>query len=171
MLLVKSFFPMYSVAAGLDTCNLQMLGLMSIDFYRNFLRLGDPLCCALNDITEDELGDIASANRMNDLSANGEQPEGYSTPPEQAVEQQEECTTPQPTAQLSMFSRLPHTAGEPLSLARIQSLVSMTTPRDGILSGFGTGACPPFVEFDMSIDGFGSLFIPSVFPQVSGHSR
>ena len=141
---------------------------------RNFLRLGDPLCCALNDITEDELSDIASANEMAASASNEEEPEGYTTPPEQLTnentgEQHEGCSTPQPT-QLSMFSRLPHTAGEPLSLARIQSLVSMTTPRDGILSGFGTGACPPFVEFDMSIDGFGSLFIPSVFPQVSRHT-
>ena len=55
----------------------------------------------------------------------------------------------------------------PLSLARIQSLVSMTTPRDGILYGSSSlGSSPPFVEFDMGLDGFGCLFLPSVFPQV-----
>ena len=64
-------------------------------------------------------------------------------------------------------SGTPETKGKPLSLARIQSLVSMTTPRDGNLSGISIGSCPPFVEFDMSIDGFGCLFLPSVFPQVS----
>ena len=53
--------------------------------------------------------------------------------------------------------------GGSLSLARIQSLVSMTTPRDGYQ--IGNVGNPAFVEFDLSIDGFASLFIPSVFPQ------
>ena len=58
-------------------------------------------------------------------------------------------------------------SGQPLTLARIQSLVSMTTPRDGMLYGGTTlGSSPPFIEFDMSLDGFGCLFLPSVFPQV-----
>ena len=52
--------------------------------------------------------------------------------------------------------------GSPLSLARIQSLVSMTLPRDGYqIDNIGT---PAFVEFDLSIDGFASLFISNVFP-------
>ena len=54
--------------------------------------------------------------------------------------------------------------GTSLSLARIQSLVSMTTPRDGNQPGV-MGQTPPFVEFDLSIDGFGCLFLPSLFPQ------
>ena len=54
--------------------------------------------------------------------------------------------------------------GGSLSLARIQSLVSMTTPRDGGQPGL-MGQVPPFVEFDLSIDGFGCLFLPSLFPQ------
>lgn len=63
------------------------------------------------------------------------------------------------------------TNARPLSLARIQSLVSMTTPRDGILYGSSSlAASPPFVEFDMSLDGFGCLFIPSVFPQVGTYT-
>lgn len=139
---------------------------------RNFLRLGDPLCCALNDITMEELEKISALHRAAAAAASAEPtngdtedsetlPEGYSTPPEHPINQIDLTS--------GALSRLPKTAGKPLSLARIQSLVSMTTPRDGILSGFGTGACPPFVEFDMSIDGFGSLFIPSVFPQVRYH--
>ena len=52
--------------------------------------------------------------------------------------------------------------GGSLSLARIQSLVTMTTPRDGFQPTI-IGA-PPFIEFDLSIDGFGCLFLPSVFP-------
>ena len=54
--------------------------------------------------------------------------------------------------------------GGSLSLARIQSLVSMTTPRDGSQPHL-KGQVPPFVEFDLSIDGFGCLFFPSLFPQ------
>ena len=53
--------------------------------------------------------------------------------------------------------------GGSLSLARVQSLVSMTTPRDGNQEGIVRN--PPFVEFDLSIDGFACLFLPSVFPQ------
>ena len=52
--------------------------------------------------------------------------------------------------------------GGSLSLARVQSLVSMTTPRDGNQEGMIRN--PPFVEFDLSIDGFACLFLPSVFP-------
>ena len=51
--------------------------------------------------------------------------------------------------------------GGSMSLARIQSLVSMTTPR----GSSGTQSSPAFVEFNLSCDGFGCLFLPSVFPQ------
>ncbi len=52
--------------------------------------------------------------------------------------------------------------GEPPSQNIIKCLVSLTTPRD-LLS---VAACeqPAFVEFDMSYDGFGYLFIPSIAP-------
>ncbi len=53
--------------------------------------------------------------------------------------------------------------GSSLSLARVQSLVSMSTPRHGNQPGIIGN--PPFVEFDLSVDGFGSLFLPSAFPQ------
>ena len=53
--------------------------------------------------------------------------------------------------------------GGSLSLARIQSLVSMTTPRCSNLSN--VLGSPSFIEIDHSIDGFGCLFLPSVFPQ------
>lgn len=56
--------------------------------------------------------------------------------------------------------------GNQLSVAKIQSLVSMATLRAGGLNG--TRDCPPFVEFDMSIGGFAYLFLPSVFPYSSG---
>lgn len=39
----------------------------------------------------------------------------------------------------------------------------MTTPRDCRLHG--TSIMPPFVEFDMSYEGFSCLYLPSVAPQ------
>ena len=60
--------------------------------------------------------------------------------------------------------------GEPPSQNIIKCLVSLTTPRD-LLS---VAACeqPAFVEFDMSADGFGCLFIGSIAPMGSqGKSR
>ena len=41
----------------------------------------------------------------------------------------------------------------------------MATPRDGTLQG--PDSCPPFVEFDMSSDGYGYLYLPSISPQSS----
>jgi hypothetical protein len=40
----------------------------------------------------------------------------------------------------------------------------MTTPRD-FRATHGTATLPPFVEFDMSAEGFGCLYLPSVAPQ------
>ena len=92
---------------------------------------------------------------------------------EEEKEQQQQHTGQQESFEGTKEGPLPIRSSpiaRPLSLARIQSLVSMTTPRDGILYGSSSlGASPPFVEFDMSLDGFGCLFLPSVFPQVYTH--
>nr|CAI5836643.1 unnamed protein product [Callosobruchus analis] len=74
---------------------------------RQFLRLGDPLCC---------------------------QPLGSKKP-----------------------------GGGPVPLTRIKTLVSMTTPKDFRTQSSYT--LPPFVEFDMSAEGFGCLYLPSIAPQ------
>ncbi|KAG0712298.1 WD repeat and FYVE domain-containing protein 3 [Chionoecetes opilio] len=55
----------------------------------------------------------------------------------------------------------------PVPLTRIKTLVSMTTPRDFRV---GTLVYPSFVEFDMSAEGFGCLFLPSIAPQSAGGS-
>lgn len=55
--------------------------------------------------------------------------------------------------------------GGPVSLTRVKCVVSMTTPRDA--RAHGVTDCPSFVEFDMSVDGFGCLFLPAIAPQVS----
>ncbi|XP_043246907.1 WD repeat and FYVE domain-containing protein 3-like, partial [Amphibalanus amphitrite] len=54
-------------------------------------------------------------------------------------------------------------SGGPVSLTRVKTLVSMTTPRD--CRHGGAAILPPFVEFDMSVEGFGCLFLPSLAPQ------
>ncbi|KAB0793199.1 hypothetical protein PPYR_12819 [Photinus pyralis] len=53
--------------------------------------------------------------------------------------------------------------GGPVPLTRIKTLVSMTTPKD--FRSQSSYTLPPFVEFDMSAEGFGCLYLPSVAPQ------
>lgn len=53
--------------------------------------------------------------------------------------------------------------GGSVPLTRIKTLVSMTTPRD--FRAHGSCTVPPFVEFDMSAEGFGCLYLPSIAPQ------
>ena len=50
-------------------------------------------------------------------------------------------------------------------LTRVKTLVSMTTPKD--LHIQNNSILPPFIEFDMSSEGFGCLYIPSLSPQSS----
>ncbi|CAH1175861.1 unnamed protein product [Phaedon cochleariae] len=53
--------------------------------------------------------------------------------------------------------------GHPVPLTRIKTLVSMTTPKD--FRAQSSYTLPPFVEFDMSAEGFGCLYLPSIAPQ------
>lgn len=53
--------------------------------------------------------------------------------------------------------------GGPVLLTRVKCLVSMTTPRDVRLHG--AAITPSFVEFDMSSEGFGCMYLPSIAPQ------
>ncbi|KAJ8919114.1 hypothetical protein NQ315_012099 [Exocentrus adspersus] len=53
--------------------------------------------------------------------------------------------------------------GGPVPLTRIKTLVSMTTPKD--FRAQSSYTLPPFVEFDMSAEGFGCLYLPSIAPQ------
>lgn len=115
------------------------------------------MCCKINDYTNEELSSIAeSKEREEEVVGEGL----YKT--------EEDKESPSETEE-PLGETVKDKLGQPLSLARIQSLVSMTTPRDGILYGGNKFGCssPPFIEFDMSLDGFGCLFMPSVFPQVS----
>ncbi|XP_066149954.1 WD repeat and FYVE domain-containing protein 3 [Euwallacea fornicatus] len=53
--------------------------------------------------------------------------------------------------------------GGPVPLTRVKTIVSMTTPKDFRAQASYTS--PPFVEFDMSAEGFGCLYLPSIAPQ------
>ncbi|XP_049867714.1 WD repeat and FYVE domain-containing protein 3 isoform X4 [Pectinophora gossypiella] len=65
------------------------------------------------------------------------------------------CVAPEPGAVCK--------PGGPVPLTRIKTLVSMTTPRD--YRSQNSCTLPPFVEFDMSAEGFGCLYLPSIAPQ------
>ncbi|ULT96044.1 hypothetical protein L3Y34_004591 [Caenorhabditis briggsae] len=52
--------------------------------------------------------------------------------------------------------------GGPVPLQRVKALVSMMTPRDQYV-----GTAPSFVEFDMSVEGFAALYLPSLAPMFS----
>lgn len=52
----------------------------------------------------------------------------------------------------------PYKSGGSVPLTRIKTLVSMTTPRD--FRAHASCTLPPFVEIDMSTEGFGCLYLP-----------
>ena len=148
------------------------------------MRLGNPLCCSLNDITVEDL----KSGKYDSLVGGINEPPPSATPEVQKKPSPSELQAAANEPPLIDFSepssskdksgvahenepvKVEHDStnknapfGGSLSLARIQSLVSMTTPRDGNQEGMIRN--PPFVEFDLSIDGFACLFLPSVFPQ------
>jgi len=63
---------------------------------------------------------------------------------------------------LKLFSK-----GSFVPLTRVKTLVSMTTPRD--LHVQDNTILPPFIEFDMNLEGFGCMYLPSLAPS-SPHS-
>ena len=166
-------------------------------FCRSFLRLGDPLCCTINDITIDQLE--REANTIAPITNPSNPSSDKQTNPDSEPEKQESSTSstkehnqPMDTSNSASTSVLNGVTeneqdsdkktetddivvnqkvkyGGSLSLARIQSLVSMTTPRSGSLTN--VLGSPSFIEIDHSIDGFGCLFLPSVFPQAINASQ
>ena len=104
--------------------------------FRNFLRLGLPLCCA----TEAE--DSFDARHYLDPSGTTYALDKPHVLPE---------------------NKKPNSNGGTVPLTRVKCLVSMTTPRDVRLHG--ASITPAFVEFDMNAEGFGCLYLPSIAPQ------
>ena len=83
------------------------------------------------------------------------------TPEEDVILSFEGYDPQKPDYDIAVDTESQKTFGGSLSLTRIQSLVSMTTPRGAI----GKLISPAFIDFNLSVDGFGYLFLPSVFPQ------
>lgn len=110
---------------------------------RNFLRLGSPLNCR----PIDEMYDGRS------LSSNAW---SHNWPLSRASSVEERKTPTEVAKRLN-------TAGSVVPLTRVKCLVSMTTPRDARMHG--SAVTPAFVEFDMSAEGFGCLYVPSIAPQ------
>lgn len=146
------------------------------------MRLGNPLYVSLNDITVADLrqgkynsvlggarGSTSSdksleqgkrGKRDSTSEAEGACKSEIGTPGHDGTDKDHPIQSVEPDSELTNKNA---PFGGSLSLARVQSLVSMTTPRDGNQAGLIR--TPPFVEFDLSIDGFACLFLPSVFPQ------
>ena len=137
--------------------------------------MGNPLYVSLNDITIEDLrlgkydplvGRARNSTSSDKSSEQGKQVSSSGTEGACEADPTNDNSGVEPIKPAELESELTNKNapfGGSLSLARVQSLVSMTTPRDGNQAGLVR--MPPFVEFDLSIDGFACLFLPSVFPQ------
>ncbi|CAI9723395.1 repeat and FYVE domain-containing 3-like isoform X2 [Octopus vulgaris] len=112
---------------------------------KDFLRLGSPLNCrSVDDLYDGYRNGFVCSHMHNGCELS----RGHSL---------EEKRTP-----YEIEDKL-KTAGGPVPLTRVKCLVSMTTPRDARMHG--SSVTPAFVEFDMSTEGFGCLYLPSIAPQ------
>ena len=125
---------------------------LSIIDLRDFLRLGNPLRCKAhevfngipNDRTKLFKDQFATLQEDNLLDSPGIDP----------------LEIPSVLSQLDPPAT--HQGGS-ITLNRMQSLVSISTPRD---AGYKKLDCSiPFIELDLRYDGFAGIFIPSIFPQ------
>ena len=123
---------------------------------RDFLRLSNPLCCAIED--EDSYdAKIAASNASS----------GVTFAVDKSLPLLSEKTLQSNSSRHHQSITAANNGnggnGGPVPLTRVKCLVSMTTPRDVRLHG--AAITPAFVEFDLSAEGFGCLYLPSVAPQ------
>ena len=102
----------------------------------------------------DPTGNSSNFNQQTSMSLNEENENAEDIEKDEDVEEVEEEELPCQSL-----------GGGAVPLTRVKCMVSMTTPRDA--RAHGASDCPSFVEFDMSVDGFGCLFLPAIAPQVS----
>lgn len=112
-------------------------------YYRDFLRLGSPLNC-----------------RSIDEKVDG--PKSMETSWTQSWPISRASSIDERKTPLQVENKL-KTAGEAVPLTRVKCLVSMTTPKDARING--SAVTPAFVEFEMTTEGFGCLYLPSIAPQ------
>ena len=120
------------------------------------MRLGNPLNCSLNDIT------VHDFNRTINMFHAGNSSENASSADEAHADNRSGEVTNGCGSLKSQTANETVQYGKSLSLTIIQTLVSMTIPRNDFRLGMIGN--PSFIEFDLSVDGFGCLFLPSVFP-------
>ena len=119
--------------------------------FRDFLRLGVPLNCRL---PREECEDLDPSDETSPTKS-ADSHMSTSVSPQ----------TPNNSNGVTNCSNLTKVQGQEVPLTRVKCLVSMTTPRDVRLAT--NSLMPAFVEFDMSAEGFGCLYLPSIAPQVS----
>lgn len=123
-----------------SNCNFQVYRYLYI---RDFLRLGSPLNC-----------------RSIDEKVDG--PKSMETSWTQSWPISRASSIDDRKTPLQVENKL-KTAGEAVPLTRVKCLVSMTTPKDARING--SAVTPAFVEFEMTTEGFGCLYLPSIAPQ------
>ncbi|XP_077999760.1 WD repeat and FYVE domain-containing protein 3-like [Glandiceps talaboti] len=118
---------------------------------RDFLRLGNPLCCtAWDEKFDNTMPSLCSSSSLSELTDN-------------LVVSDDKQPVPCDSTHSKCNCNLCKIEGDTVPLTRVKCLVSMTTPRDVRLHG--ASVTPSFVEFDMSAEGFGCLYLPSIAPQ------
>ncbi|KAJ8022395.1 WD repeat and FYVE domain-containing protein 3 [Holothuria leucospilota] len=133
---------------------------------RDFLRLSSPLNCksiSHHDTTETEyklIPDDSAADNSNLHLA-------LPTTNFDNIEVLEQSNIPKETLSGKKSNSVPSLndlgEGSTVPLTRVKCLVSMTTPRDTRLTD--ATSLPAFVEFDMNVEGYGCLYLPSIAPQ------
>lgn len=132
---------------------------------RDFLRLGSPLCCDYS-IVEDF---SSSAVLDPSILPSHPIPSSGSAASDKTLSSVEHGSTGPGNSVKGVVTRSTTDggnntlSGQPVPLTRVKCLVSMTTPRDIRLHG--ASITPSFIEFDMSSEGFGCLYLPSIAPQ------
>jgi len=146
---------------------------------RDFLRLGAPLFCAAESEEQQQdakrLADMLTGrtfagtiDKLHPVSSSSSLLSNADTSPSpvDVVTGNSLKTTSTDTVVSSVSkpsASLTPVNGGPVLLTRVKCLVSMTTPRDIRLHG--AAITPSFVEFDMSCEGFGCMYLPSIAPQ------
>ncbi|XP_071829084.1 WD repeat and FYVE domain-containing protein 3-like isoform X3 [Apostichopus japonicus] len=134
---------------------------------RDFLRLGNPLNCKSISHHEESAAEdtIVQSDpaRGNSLylalpSKNSEEVDLLNSA--NIVKENDGLKKSNSTAALSESEECPT-----VPLTRVKCVVSMTTPRDTRLTD--ATSLPAFVEFDMNVEGYGCLYLPSIAPQAT----
>uniref|UniRef100_A0A3P9L505 WD repeat and FYVE domain containing 3 n=1 Tax=Oryzias latipes TaxID=8090 RepID=A0A3P9L505_ORYLA len=127
---------------------------------REFLRLGNPLNCGAWD---KKLLKQYRVHKPSSLSYDTDMRNGMTMSMEGFGPDSVFATPAEDNGQYRISRSLVRSAeGSTVPLTRVKCLVSMTTPHDIHLHG--SAETPAFVEFDMSLEGFGCLFLPSLAP-------